>query len=708
MTLASKNHVKIGAIEYTLDETIDSGSAVGNLYRPHYAYHAEPLFQARLDVAGAPGKQQLRPERLTWDFDDWSGGENNRIYFTDDPTSYDFSFGLNGRIAGQLTGRPNRNYISGELGTNDISSPVFLTSANGKLWYAGGYNVGFSDDGASWTTVDSTSGGTTDLTGLQHIHPNFRITSVAGHGDYLFYSAYYDDGAGNGVRCLLGKKSDNTNKSVTVQASASSPTIAPFAGMTMMNGSLYAWTGRILRKYDVWDLPAHPVELPAEDIHLIATNIETEIPIGVDLRSTWWADITVAENSVFCFLSYNGRSTLYEYVDGGGFTAVWPAPIGFMIKCIKYENGVLYIGGHWGTETNLTGRGALYQIPLDTRKLNHLGFFRKQNGLNLKIDSMSTSYGHQLMVADKGTGRIFIYDSDLDSISMLDDLVDDIDVGEGGQGDPVSFRPASTDAFSMEGGTNIAPAIGDMLTYGSKRFVSVWNPAGSGAGFYDLLSYDDDEPTNRQVGTATSQVYTYLESGSWDFGLPYDLKVLQGFTVTYKPLTVGQTLIVDYSIDGSDWTRAGRIVGGGGFYLDGRSYFTVSDATATKTFTSLKVRTELIGGYILGTGYPPPIMLGCLAEALMISYDESWDLILRLKDPSTRARKPGVSNTGGKARDYLRAAKDAKSILTFLDGYRYELPGKYSTHTVTIESLQDIIIRPGEGSMKITLRAVPQ
>src|SRR6266568_1906858 len=108
LSLSSGADVKIGDYEFMLDETIDAGSAVGNLYRPHYRYTSNSMFQQKLGIPGADNKDNLRSERLLWYFDDWSGGEGNRIWFKDDPTVYDFSYGLNPRIRGQLAGRPAR------------------------------------------------------------------------------------------------------------------------------------------------------------------------------------------------------------------------------------------------------------------------------------------------------------------------------------------------------------------------------------------------------------------------------------------------------------------------------------------------------------------------------------------------------------------------------------------------------------------------
>jgi hypothetical protein len=90
------------------------------------------------------------------------------------------------------------------------------------------------------------------------------------------------------------------------------------------------------------------------------------------------------------------------------------------------------------------------------------------------------------------------------------------------------------------------------------------------------------------------------------------------------------------------------------------------------------------------------------------AFQQTWELIVRLKKPmrNTKAGKLTSISRPGEARDYLRTIAQAGTAVTFIDGYRYQQDGRTTTHTVTVESPEDIIIRKGEGSMRLTLREV--
>jgi hypothetical protein len=65
-------------------------------------------------------------------------------------------------------------------------------------------------------------------------------------------------------------------------------------------------------------------------------------------------------------------------------------------------------------------------------------------------------------------------------------------------------------------------------------------------------------------------------------------------------------------------------------------------------------------------------------------------------------------------RDTMLTLAVTGTPVTFLDGVRYATaPNKYSTHTVTVEEVRDVIVRPGgepdrsaEGTCLVRLKAV--
>jgi hypothetical protein len=321
------------------------------------------------------------------------------------------------------------------------------------------------------------------------------------------------------------------------------------------------------------------------------------------------------------------------------------------------------------------------------------------------MQEMATSYGNQILVAASHTGRIFVYDADLDSISMLDVLPTS---GSGDAGEDSFPQSAATDSLSFVANDH---RIGDMLTYGTKRFVVTYRPGSSGSGYYQYLVYDDDEPTNRQASTSTADYASTLQSGDFDFDIPFEQKVLHGFDVTYKPLTTGQSFKVEYQLDNSgSWTQAGSTqTSASADAAKGRTYLQVSTTSSTTKFFSMRTRITVTGTRTASVNYQPPIILGMATEAMVTAYDEVWELLVRLKDPQSRTRssKSASMQYGAAARQFLLDTAAAKNVVAFLDGYKNRLPGKYTTNSVYIEELEDTIVRAGEGTMKLKLRSVP-
>jgi hypothetical protein len=136
----------------------------------------------------------------------------------------------------------------------------------------------------------------------------------------------------------------------------------------------------------------------------------------------------------------------------------------------------------------------------------------------------------------------------------------------------------------------------------------------------------------------------------------------------------------------------------------------VSDSTTTYKFTKMRTVIKLTGTRTGGVDYAPPTIYDVAAEAATVQYENTWDLIIRLKNPQARTRGSvsGTMQNSDTVRDFIRTTVANRSVVSFLDGYRYKNKGVYSTHSVTIEDPEDIIIQNAEGSMKITLREIPR
>lgn len=714
MTLASKAHVKIGPHELLLDETIDAGSTVGSLYRPHYRKIYNSLFNPKVNIAGSPTKEGVRPERLLWFVDDWSGGENNRTWEQNDPTVYNYSYGMNSRIRGQITGRPAR--LVSPVGANTDSNgdvrdrPIFGVSQS-YLWLLGSNAVvAYTNTASQWTLA------TTTQIGLSATSTDYRITAAAGNDNYMFYSAFFaTTGTNTGSRILKGMVAGSN--AVDVQATATGK--YPYAGLCMLQGFLYAWTGGNLFRLDVSD----PTQFPfaTQSTYVVKIGSSGSDPLTSNVFGTkWWANCVATEHSVCCFYSSDGQSTVYEFdLNGGGFTPIWAAPLGLTIKAMQYENSVLFISGHWGGDTNQRGFGFLHAINIHTKQEEHVDFVRRQNLLNLEMQEMAQSYGNQILLAAGRTGRIFVYDGDLDALSMLDDL-------------PTSGSGAGSveDAYPQVNATESLlfvandHRIGDMITYGTNRYVAIYRPGSATAndlGYtatltatqysYRVLNYSDDEPANRQSATATNDYTVPLEESIWDFDVPFEQKMLVGFDVTYDPLTTGQSFWIQYSVDGGGWKTTTVYNSASADAAKGRTFIDLTSTATATNFYEMKYRIYVQGTGTGGLYYQPPVIKGVCVEAQVVAYDITWDLLVYVKDPKPKEPRQGTFATmvsGYAIRNYLTNLRVLKTPVQFLDGYVSNNPGVFDTWTVTVEDVSDTIVHAGEGTMKVSLRTIPK
>ena len=286
MPLASDAHVKVGDYEFLIDKSVPS----------HYVHSLTDLVVERGDIIGAPGKHQVKEDELVWGYDDWSGGEGNRIYYPDDPTVYYVGYELNPRIRGQLTVRPNRRHTT--VPTNASDHRPSVTVADGAIWIGGGLRVHHSvGNPATWTSYSLAD------TGLNALSTAYRITAMTGDHEYCFYTAYHSTGTPG--RAIMRIKRAGTGSLVISEETGAS--VQAYAGLAMMNGRLYAWTGRKLFEMDV----ANSLPL-ASDKHRKVYDTGADPATTNVFGTDWWADAVATENSLVFWYSNDAQSRVYE------------------------------------------------------------------------------------------------------------------------------------------------------------------------------------------------------------------------------------------------------------------------------------------------------------------------------------------------------------------------------------------------------------
>lgn len=656
--LASGAHVSIGGVEYVL--AIDE--------EPHYHHRFESLFSPTQAIAGEIAKQQIRPEKLLWAWTDWSGGEGGRIYYPQDPTNYDVGSLINATIRGQLTTRPQRfRSAVARAGTNADTGkrPVGISSyANALIAWED--NIITATDAETWSAAQDT---TPAMSGA-----DFADAITEGNNAAFLPAA---GGPGDVIPVVQA----DTSTTAWADAHTGTTILVPIVG-AVVDGAAYTWASiggelRLSKKTGVMD--------NASDWG--ATLIfSSEVPVTGTWGTDFWTSAVSTETGLF--VSFSSKSTGYIWeMRQDVARPYWTAPPGFVIKKLLYHQGILFaLGNQVSAGKQFAG---IWAIPLSTRSPIFIGAPRKHQNTELTDFSIGCpGAGSTIFVADRVSGKIFIYDIALDALHLFDDLTN------GGTGDGMSYGADERISF--------------LAMHGSRLFGATDTSGGTDTSL-QVFSYDDLEPANRDD---SQSITATVESPEWDFGVPMELKGLIGFYITFKVTDSGTTsgllansrIKVSYSIDDSAYTDLTVITSATTpTGAKGRVFQQVSTGSSTVKFSRLKMKITLDNN---ATAVAPPILFGVTAEAQLLAYAETWDLAVRVENETSNERPTTRANVASFLRDNLEDLATNKNIVTFLDGYRYEDPNHSTTHTVVVEDPDDEIRTPAEGVMRVKLRAI--
>ena len=435
-----------------------------------------------------------------------------------------------------------------------------------------------------------------------------------------------------------------TSSAVTTMVSDKTTTAA-FYGMAVMDGKLYGWTGRKLIAYST--TATFPI---THDTSHEKYNVGDDVvPSGII------AKMTRGGKSLFFLSSTPGGSQIWEWRKDTP-TPIWEMPIGFTARDLCVSNDTLYVVGDNGV-----GKGVLYGMSLASRVPLYLADLDFDNTTASPV-AVAGSYGHQILIGMGGavdsmaTVYMYVYDSEYDAVSYL----------------------ASH--------TTLGQTYPAVVTFRGKRIAGATSSTSINL---RQVNHDDDPLTS---GTWE------LFSSEWDMGFPFSDKILHGIHVTMDSLGASDQAIFYFGKDGAaaGTTTIGTID------VDGTThqYLPVTTTSSTVTFKRIHFK-------VLGTGDMK--IKSITVKAQLAEYTESWKLKLRLKDEASplTGRKRTTKAAASALRDNLRTLVTNKAVVTFLDGYRYDQPGRYSTHDVTIEFPSDRIgVNSTEGTAEVILRAV--
>jgi hypothetical protein len=803
--LPSGADVQIGEHEYVL----------ARQEQGHYVHRFESLFANATAIAGEVAAQQLRPEKLLWSWTDWSGGEGARIYYPQDPTTYDVGSLINGTERGALTtrARRRRSSVARAGSAADTSSRPAGGSAWNKALIAWENEIIYSRDAAAWASVAN-------------------LTSGSG-------SSYY--GANTDGRYLIvGKTVEGTANIVdSIDGSVDTPTVADI--FEVLDGNVYSWGLNASGALNLVKLAGANTTSGGTSIY--PAQITPTGAFGTD----YWIDMEQAESSLFMSLGTPSGSLIFtSEADVGRIYTTFQN--GFCVKKLVYHEGVVFcLGARFAAGKKFA---EIVGLPLQTGNRITVARPRRHRNEQLPEFSIGTAGpGATIFCADENSGKIFIYDMEADALHLFDDLAN------GGTGDGVSFTPfgglLASNVAGVEGaslsaagwtqetatvqlstgtphdgashlslltGTNVtavtatgfngvviepstlytatayhrrstaasgtrdigirwydssgvfistdrATAVTDSSVTYTQITVSATSPSTAafaalecrntqftGATFFDSFTLQAGAVISQtdklaflavhgarlfgatyqpQTGTGTSlQVISWddllrenrdglqpieatVESATWDFGLPHEIKALTGMYVTFEVtdndtasgLVEDSRVTVSYSVDGGAFVDLPTVDATTESIIKGRTFQLISDGDATVTFTRLKLKATLDNNETSDT--QPPVVFSVTAEAQLVAYAETWDLIVQLEDEEHAERPSSRQVRADELRDDLLSLVTDRAFVTLLDGARYTLPGVFSTHTVIVEDPTDIIDTQAQGTMRIRLRAVP-
>lgn len=648
--LKNKAHVELDGTPYRVAENVEQ----------HYVHEWTTPIVNRVDITGAPGKQQLFGDRLLWSFDDWSGGEGNNVYYDDEPTRYNWGTGLNPRIRGKLSGGPELQEVEA-LDVLDCREPVVATVAGGTLFVMGGgsatnQKLFSTTDGLTWTTDNYAHG--------LGITPN--ATAATGDFEYVYF-AFYDKGSNNHL--VYRRVVDLSNYAIGSPTQVVAPQgTQPIVGMVLQNAALYTWDGRTLREHDVTALP-DPGTMRDNTGSAIATASADEF------GSEWFGDMVASDEGLIYFVSSGTRSQVRDYTNGAA-GPFWNVPRGFTVRDIAFSNGTLWVVGHWGTTAD-PGKGQLWAIPTSSRVPTLVHEFRTSVASSyLKPVAISPSYRNQLFIGCED-GEQFIYDVASDGMSHFHTLT--------------TANGVTFDADNQ---------LWEVITFGKRRYTFVAAPGAAGATTEDIqgIVYNDDD----SVGSWTNQT---VDTGDWDFNFPHHVKKLMGFYVSYEPMVTNQSITIHYSLDsGANYTALTAITSATTGNSQGRVFIPISTPSTDINFYKLRWRIEAESS---SGGTDSPTIYSVTAEARLVSTVQRWKLALLLTDEANDQRASTADRKGHELRTTLYATKEAGDVVTFRDGYRYGGKINQTTYNVVIKDVSDTIINNGQGYAMVELEEAP-
>ena len=591
-------------------------------------------------IQGNPQAFNIQPDILLWEWSDWSGGEGQYKW---DSQNANRAWRLEGVDPFTSPGKLEQGHGWDDTGVNRT---LAFAIARNKLF---GVDLVTQDDvyewddaGEAWLAADNnTVGGATRPA---------APSGAAGDADYLYYIEDTTDEVYRWDETTYILLNDQTS------ATGDSPMVA-------MGDYLYVLDMVNAKLFEISKYTANTATPEVELVDFSTKGGLQNINNGVSL-------LVKGENRIYVLQVLSTETIIWEVTPttaaGTGFGVPLTRVEGFKGEVLWFHLGKLFaIGTEDGPDLNV--RSILYFQP--GGNYGTLGTIRGGRGVTA---AAGPAQGGQLNNMLQSFFFLLPSDDDGALVSHKHTSLWTIEHVTGGFAE-TSFM-ANAGSFQQE---EIVPV--DSITYRGQAFVSLADTAAN----REVVRYDRGIYTGMALGhVAVSPLYD---------GSIVEEKALMSVQLQCEPLEGSSSIALFYELNNSGtWTTLGTYATSSG---TGTSYAVSTDST-TVAFHTLRIKVLLEAD-----GSETPTLLGINVRSKVLKGRKRWQVLLDTYDGhGQRQPQRGVTKMSN-----IETAWSSNSIVQFKNGAKNTLPDTYDDEDVEVESYRHIVQRPGEAITLVTL-----
>lgn len=362
------------------------------------------------------------------------------------------------------------------------------------------------------------------------------------------------------------------------------------------------------------------------------------------------------------FVNYGSDSVIYE-ADASGSTLVIRELArldrGAKVTAIDHVAGFTFMAVQFKAETGETARCALYVMD-QANTPRRVGYFRRDDPSTAPVVSMQAYQNDLWLLQGEFIWRYSLQTGGLYCEYELDPGLNtyarQIAVVQG----HVFAMYESEDATNTGGVVHVAGSVG----------------------------------TYRQSSLSDGSSF---DTSIYDYGLPGEKKTLRSVTVLTDDMPDDTSVVVQAQVD-----QDGTWIDIGSHTTGAESTFTVSTSESSTDFRTIQMRVILNSA----TGVSTPILKAIIVEAMVLGFEEFFDLVVLTDDEDPAFHIADHNRTGGEVTQALNALRRAGAPFSFIDGREHKELGNNPEYTCVFDSSRDSNDDVGEGRYSLRLRVL--